>query len=264
VLHGSGYETPSWTSPLPGVRGGSTLAFEIDSRAFGEPRAVRVYLPARRRRRRRYPLLVVHDGSDYVRYAALDTVLDNLIDALEIQPLIVAMIDSPDRLVEYAADARHSVFLADELLPYLESELPLLKDPASRGLMGASFGGVAALAAAWENPGTFGRLLVQSGSFAFSDLGNRHARGPAFDPVVSFMNRFRREPGRPADRMFVSCGVYESLIYENRSLVPLLQQSGAEVRYTEARDGHNWENWRDRLREGLAWLFPGPLWMYYE
>ena len=35
--------------------------------------------------------------------------------------------------------------------------------------------------------------------------------------------------------------------------------TGMEVRYVEARDGHNWENWRDRLREGLSWLFPGPL-----
>ena len=38
----------------------------------------------------------------------------------------------------------------------------------------------------------------------------------------------------------------------------------ARVRYEEARDGHNWENWRDRLRSGLSWLFPGPLWMVYE
>ncbi len=36
------------------------------------------------------------------------------------------------------------------------------------------------------------------------------------------------------------------------------------VRYSESRDGHNWENWRDRLREGLSTLFPGPLWMVYE
>jgi len=27
-----------------------------------------------------------------------------------------------------------------------------------------------------------------------------------------------------------------------------------EARSVEARDGHNWENWRDRLREGLSWL----------
>ena len=36
-----------------------------------------------------------------------------------------------------------------------------------------------------------------------------------------------------------------------------LEAAGMEVLYTEARDGHNWENWRDRLREGLIFLFPG-------
>ena len=82
--------------------------------------------------------------------------------------------------------------------------------------------------------------------------------------MVEFMNRFREEPRRPAEKLFLSCGTYESLIYENRSLVPLLQEAGLEVRYREARDGHNWENWRDRLRAGLSWLFPGPLRLVYE
>jgi enterochelin esterase family protein len=130
--------------------------------------------------------------------------------------------------------------------------------------MGASLGAVASLAAAWKHPGFFGRLLLQSGSFAFTDIGKGWRKGQVFDRVTEFMNRFRRAPGRPAEWIFVSCGVYESLIYENRSLLPLLQAAGPEVKYVEARDGHNWENWRDRLREGLSWLFPGPLWTTYE
>jgi len=85
-----------------------------------------------------------------------------------------------------------------------------------------------------------------------------------FDPVVAFMNAFGDAPRPVAEKVFVSCGTYESLIYENRSLVPLLQSTGMDVRYVEARDGHNWENWRDRLRVGLSWLFPGPLRMVYE
>jgi enterochelin esterase family protein len=85
-----------------------------------------------------------------------------------------------------------------------------------------------------------------------------------FEPVVRFMNAFRARPGRPAERIYVSCGIYESLIYENRSLVPLLQAARIAVRFEEARDGHNWQNWRDRLRAGLTFLFPGPLWMVYE
>ena len=64
--------------------------------------------------------------------------------------------------------------------------------------------------------------------------------------------------------VFVSCGVYEPLIVRNRSMVPTFESAGMTVRYVEARDGHSWENWRDRLREGLSWIFPGPQKFFYE
>jgi enterochelin esterase family protein len=177
--------------------------------------------------------------------------------------MIVALTQSPDRLREYAGDDRHAKFLARDLLPFLTRNYPLIDEPRARGIMGASFGGVASLHAAWRYPGLFGNLLLQSGSYAFSDIG-RHQRGPVFDPVVRFMNEFREQPGSPAERIYISCGIYESLIYENRSLVPQLQAQRIDVRFEEARDAHNWENWRDRLRNGLSWLYPGPLWLVYE
>ncbi len=263
VCQAEGYRTPDWAVADPEARRGTIEEIAIPPGAFPEERRVRVYLPARFRRTRRYPLLLVHDGTDYLRYAALQEVLDNLVYRLEVAPLVAALLDPGDRLREYAADPAHARFVADEVVPALEARYPLNARPEARGLMGASFGAVAALHAAWLRPGTFGRLLLQSGSFAFSDIGG-HDRGAVFDPVVEFVNAFRREPGRPSERLFVSCGQYESLIYENRSIVPLLQASGMTVRYVEARDGHNWENWRDRLREGLSWLFPGPLWLVYE
>ncbi|HVS02981.1 MAG TPA: alpha/beta hydrolase-fold protein [Thermoanaerobaculia bacterium] len=263
VCQAAGYETPAWTLPDPEARPGEIVEMAVESRALGGRRRVGVYLPARLRPTRRYPLIVAHDGFDYLRYAALGTVLDNLIHRLEIPQVVVALTDSPGRLEEYAAQPGHARFVTEELVPKLERELPLRGGPSGRCLMGASFGAVASLATAWRYPGFYGRLLLQSGSFAFTDIGVTH-RGPAFEPVVEFVNAFRRAPGRCVERLFVSCGVYESLIYENRSLVPLLQRTGMEVRYVEARDGHNWENWRDRLREGLSWLFPGPLWMVYE
>jgi enterochelin esterase family protein len=263
VCYGEGYVTPEWTEADSDARPGTLEELVLPSRALGGSRSVRVYLPARFRRRRRYPLLVVHDGEDYLRFAELKVVLDNLIHRLEIPPMIVALTQAGDRTREYGADPRHGRFLAEELLPALGTQYPLLDTPRSRGLMGASFGAVAALHAAWRQPGVWGNLLVQSGSFVFSDIGD-HDRGPVFDPVVDFVNSFREEPTRPADKVFISCGIFEALIYENRSIVPLLQSTGMEVRYVEARDGHNWDNWRDRLREGLSWLFPGPLWMVYE
>jgi enterochelin esterase family protein len=221
-------------------------------------------LPARFRLTRQYPLLVVHDGSDYVRYAGLKVVLDNLMHRLEIPELIVALTDAPDRLREYAADESHARFLTEELVPHLQERFPLLDQPQARCLMGASFGAVASFSTAYAFPGFWGRLLLQSGSFAFTDIGKHNRRGPLFDRVVEFVNRYRAEPRVVSQKLFLSCGVYESLIYENRSMVPLLAETGMQVRFVEARDGHNWENWRDRLREGLSWLFPGPLLFVYE
>jgi enterochelin esterase-like enzyme len=263
VCYAADYQTPDWTAHDPEARAGTIEEHAVDSAAFGGTRDVRVYLPARVRVTRRYPLLVVHDGLDYVRFASLQTVLDNLIHRLEIPPMVVALTQSPDRRKEYMADAAHAAFVVEDLLPELEAEYPVARSADARGLVGASLGAVASLFTAWRYPGTFGRLLLQSGSFAFTDIG-RTGRGPLFEPVVQFVNAFRKNPGRPAEQLFVSCGMYESLIYENRSMVPFLQSTGMDVRYVEARDGHNWENWRDRLREGLSWLFPGPLWMIYE
>ena len=263
VVHAHGYEVPEWTRFDPESRAGTIEEHALDSAALGRRARVSVYLPARFRPRRRYPLLLVHDGGDYLAYSGLKTVLDNLIHRVEVSDLIVALTYPEDRLVEYADHEPHARFLTDELVPWLGQRWPLLDRPSARCLMGASFGAVASLSTAARYPGFYGRLLLQSGSFAFSDIGP-NARGPAFANIVGFVNAFRDRPAKVSERVFVSCGTYESLIYENRSLVPLLTSTGMEVRYVEARDGHNWENWRDRLRAGLTWLFPGPIGMIYE
>ncbi|MEO1267890.1 MAG: alpha/beta hydrolase-fold protein [Myxococcota bacterium] len=263
VAHGHGYTVPSWIHHDPKSAPGILDRLDVVSDELGH-RPITFYLPARFRRTRQYPLLIVHDGDDYLNYASLGNILDNLMARREIPDMIVAFTTSPDRLVEYANDERHARFLTEGLVPLLEARFPLRSEPQSRCLMGASFGAVAALSTAWRYPGFYGKLLLQSGSFAFTDIGDRNHRGPLFDKVVQFMNRFREQPAPISERVFVSCGMYESLIYENRSLIPLLANTGMDVRFREVRDGHNWENWRDRLREGLSWLFPGGFLMIYE
>jgi enterochelin esterase-like enzyme len=254
---------PEWTLADPDARAGTIDELMLQSRALDDSRPLQLYVPARFRATRRYPLLVIHDGVDYLNYANLRVVLDNLIHRLEIPPLLAVLTQSRDRLVEYAAHDAHAAFVANEIPALIEQQFLLFPARTGRALMGASFGAVASLHAAWRHPGAYGGLLLQSGSFAFSDIGH-HRRTAVFDPVARFVNEFRAAPGRPAELIYLSCGIYESLIYENRSLVPLLRDHGPEVRYEEVRDGHNWENWRDRLRSALTWLFPGPQWLVYE
>lgn len=264
VCYAHGYVVPDWTRFDAEARPGSLVDMVVPSRALRRDCPVTLYLPARFRRTTSYPLLIVHDGGDYLGYAAARTVLDNLIHRLDVAELVAAFVYPGDRLAEYANSAAHARFLTAELLPRLEAELPLSGSPAARCLMGASFGAVASLATAFRHPDVYGSLLLQSGSFVFTDIGSDHGGGPPFEPVVRFMNRYRAAPRRVADRMFVSCGVYEPLIVRNRSMVPVFEAAEMTVRYVETRDGHSWENWRDQLRDGLSWIFPGPQKFFYE
>jgi enterochelin esterase-like enzyme len=264
VCYASGHRIPAWTRPDPEARTGSLTDLVVPSRALRRDCRVTLYRPTRFRRTARYPLLIVHDGGDYLQYAAAKTVLDNLIHRLDVAEIIAAFVYPGDRLAEYANSAAHARYLTAELLPRLEAELPLAGRASGRCLMGASFGAVASLTTAYRYPEVYGSLLLQSGSFVFTDIGSDHGGGPPFDSVVRFMNRYRSAPRQVADRVFVSCGVYEPLIVPNRSMVPVFEAAGMTVRYVEARDGHSWENWRDRLQEGLSWIFPGPQKFFYE
>jgi enterochelin esterase-like enzyme len=257
-----GYEDPAWADPEELERRGELMEINVPSEVWGETRHVALYLPFEYRRTKSYPLLICHDGSDYLRFAAARNVLDRLIRRHEVAPLIVAFVNPGGaRNAEYAANPKQADFIVNDLLPFLTQRLG---EPSLTGLMGASFGAVSTLFTTWKHPGVFDRVLLQSGSFAFTDIG-QHDRGPLWDPVVDFVNQFRADPSCLRDaRTYMSCGCFESLIYYNRSLVPLMRRSGLSLRYVESLDGHNWISWRDRLRDGLTYLFPGHLWMYYE
>lgn len=259
-----GYREPRWVEAEPGVREGSLESFELESAVWGDTREIQVYLPSEYKPHKVYPLLICHDGADYLRFAGIKTVLDNLISRNEMHPTVVAFTSgSAQRNVEYGANPAQAAFLVDELLPALTQRYGVSEEPLGRALMGASFGGVSSLFTAWTRPGVFGRLFLQSGSLVFTDVGH-HGRGPLWDPVVDFVNAFRRDPARVDARVFLSCGTFESLIFYNRALAPLMRQSGLTVRFVESHDGHNWVAWRDRLRDGLSWTYPGHLWMTYE
>jgi enterochelin esterase-like enzyme len=258
VCFASGYITPDWTFPDNNAAPGELTELVVDSRALQRRCPVTMYLPARFRRTESYPLLVVHDGGEFLQYAAMKVVLDNLIHRREIAEPIVAFLHPNDRLVEYANSPQHARFLSHELLPRLEDEFPLVRNRWGRGLLGASFGAIASLSTAYRSPRRYGSLVLMSGSFVSAGAGTDHGGGPVFDPVVKFVNRYRERPRRVADRLFVSCGSYEPLIIPNRAIVPVFEAAGMDVRYVEARDGHTWENWRDRLRDALTWVSPGP------
>jgi enterochelin esterase-like enzyme len=258
VCSGPGYAVPDWATFRAETDPGQLVNLQVHSSAQGRDNRITVYLPARFETSMPHPLLVVHDGGDYLDYTSMKLVLDNLIHDKKLAKIIVAFTHPGERLTEYPDDPDHAQWITRELLPRLERDFPLLAEASGRCLMGTSFGAVAALSTAVRFPDVYGSLLLQSGSFLYSDPAVWHGEGATvFDPVVRFIDRYRAVPIRAADRAFISCGAYEHLVDANRAMLPVFRSTGMKINYVESRDGHSWESWRDQLGPGLCWLFPG-------
>jgi enterochelin esterase family protein len=257
VCRSHGYEVPPWALRDPEAQEGLQRSLTIPSRHLGRAVPVTLYLPHEfsMEPEHRYPLLIMHDGTDYLHYADAATVLDNLIHRGLTPEFVVAFCDPGDRLVEYANDERHARFVAEELVPYLEGHLPLIGNRHGRCLGGASFGAIATLSTAARFPDTFGRLLLQSGSFDGASPQGLARTDTLWRPVTDFVSGFVANPHRVTDRAFMSCGIFEPLICENRALRPILADTDTTVLMAEALDGHTWGCWRDNLGVGLPWLF---------
>ncbi|ASJ71066.1 alpha/beta hydrolase [Granulosicoccus antarcticus] len=248
-----GYSQPEWSKPQ-GAEAGTIIPFPVESTVFEQTRNEQIYLPAQHDPDTAYRLLVIHDGADFITYADLATSLDNLIASGTIPPVIVALVQTHDRLSEYARGHRHARYLVYDLLPQLESSFRLSERSEDRVLLGASLGAVVSLATIFRYPGVFGGAVLQSGSFILDEKKLEGRQHPVFERVARLVRAVRRSPGKPELRAFVSTGELEGLASENEALAKLLQEIGVSVLFKSAWDGHHWHNWRDQLRDGLVWV----------
>ncbi len=242
IVAGPGYQRPEWSLPNTQVTPGTITKIELQNTVFGHTRTVGLYRPSAGGTAVG-PLVVFHDGSDYVEFAALTTVLDNLIAAGDIPALAAALIDPGDRNVEYTGHDLHADHLVRDVLPAVEE----LIEPTRRVVMGASLGAVASLHAAWSHPGVFDAAVLQSGSFA-TGLGGRFRRGSIFKPVVEFLGRFHGESRPLPPSIYVSCGRFEGMLTENSALVDQLRSRHVDVQFDVTPDGHDWGAWRNRMK----------------
>jgi enterochelin esterase family protein len=257
VCRAFGYQRPAWSRPR-GAPKGRIVDLAVRSRVFGEVRGERVYLPPGYDPGASYPLIVIHDGYDFVTYADLAVSLDNLIEAGDIAPVIAALVQTRDRMGEYARGRRHARYLVGDLLPALESRFAVSREPQERVLLGASLGAVASLATAFRYPGVFGGLVLKSGSFIFDPRKLERRPHPVFHRIERLVRALHRVGDLPGTRAFISTGEFEGLADENRALASFLRNRGADVLFRAAWDGHHWHNWRDQLRDGLMWVLnPG-------
>jgi enterochelin esterase-like enzyme len=248
-----------WIVPRPEVPRGRITESPFRSERLGNERIVRVYTPpGYDPQGKPYGLLVVLDGRTYTSDVPGPTVLDNLLAAGRIPPLVAVFVANPSaeaRIREMSCHPPFAEFLAGELIPWVRHGYRVTDDPARTAIAGSSLGGLAAACAAVRHPEVFGNVLSLSGSFYWSPAGEAEpewlARQLAAGPKLPL--RFYLEAGLMEDKPRE--GV--SLLTANRHLRTVLQARGNAVEYREFNGGHSVLNWRGSFADGLLTLFSG-------
>jgi len=191
------------------------------------------------------PLLFIYDGSDYLRRARLNVIVDNLIAQKRIRPFAMAMVQNGGaaRTVEYSCGESTLGLLMECVLPLAKQLLDLepIKN-GNYGVMGASLGGSMALFTALRLPQVFRKVLSQSGAFI----------APDFQFVVVDLVRYAP---RPDIEIWMDAGRLEWLLEGNRQMNALLKEKQYRMEYREFSGGHNYTAWRDDVWHGLVNLY---------
>lgn len=270
---------------------GTLRIHDLESEIFGNMRKIRVWLPPgyseEGEGEETYPVLYLNDGQNLFDAETsvsgshewgVDETVAELIGRGEIQPLVVVGIDNagrrgrsreylpyPDEFLEPPEpDPKGTLyddFLAEDVLPFVESRYRVARDSRGRALGGSSYGALAALYVATVRPGLFSALLLESPSFYVD--GDRVLREA--DPERLGVERIYLgvgtneigEKGCPEDRPV------------NLEAVDGVRKAAALFRRAGLRDGeelevlvepcgeHGEKAWARRLPEALGFLF-GP------
>jgi enterochelin esterase family protein len=192
---------------------------------------------------RRAPLLVVHDGPEYVRRASLLRTLARLVEAKDAPPHRVALLVPDDRMEAYSASARYARDLVDAL-----GELE-----GKRVGVGSSLGALALLHAHRLEPRAFAGLFLQSGSYFRRRTDPQESAFKRFSRIDRFVGTVlnARDGARPVPTT-ITCGLDEENYANNAVLAQALATQGYSVDFHAARGGHDWPTWRRALELHLA------------
>jgi enterochelin esterase-like enzyme len=237
------YIVPPEISFYSNIAHGTIKDTTFHSSALGDTRSVKVYLPpAYSPQGNDYPVMLFHDGLEYISLANANNILDYLIAQHLIVPVIGIFVPPVDRTAEYAGNKidKFTSFIVDELMPVMEQKYRISMDPHQRAMAGASNGGNIALYIGAKYPGKFGKIAAQSSNVI-----------PAISGTLQSSSKLDLE-------FYLGIGNYdiEELIPLVNNLKNILEVKQYPYAFYTWNEGHSWGNWKGHLRLPLIQFFP--------
>jgi enterochelin esterase-like enzyme len=243
AIQGPEYRPSRYSQLTDDTADGRLDRHRLDSSWLQGIRRVSVYTP-RGQEGVALPLVLVHDGTAFLRVAGLDRVLEALLAEGRAGPARLAFIEPADRDSEYGFGDDYLRFTMDELLPFLDGHY---EGTGERVALGASLGGLMSARLGLLSPDEVQTVVTFSGAF----LGTPEDRDFYRSTRSWVLERVRQEPRLPLS-WYCDVGTIEWLTDVNRELAAELAAKAQRNRYQERNAGHNWVNWRNGLADGLA------------
>lgn len=209
--------------------------------AWATPK-VTVYLPAGYDPQRTYPSLYTADGSAWLSYIGLPTILDNLVAAKEIEPVIAVMIDADvDRSGWYNCNPAYLTYLT-RVVAFVDRQYPTRPGAKARVHAGTSAGGRAAAFVGFERPELFGNVGLLS---------------PSIGSEPSCLGRYLGDQTRPKSlRAWIASGTYERGIHQDsEALGAFFRRAGTPVEERTVHQGHSFGAWSEDAVDMLRYFF---------
>jgi enterochelin esterase-like enzyme len=237
-----------------------------------------IYVPAQYTPSSAACLMIFQDGHAFVNSNGdyrIPNVFDNLIYRREM-PVTIGVFINPghtptqpessstnwgdsinNRATEYnELNDRYAKLIVNELLPLIEKDYNISKNPDDRAIAGASSGAICAFTVAWQRPDQFHKVISTIGSFTnirgghvYPDLIRQSDRKPIRIFLQDGLNDNR---GRRRGGEYDSKWDWHA---QNIKMVATLTEKGYDVNYTWGVGTHSNKQGGAIMPEMLRWLW---------
>lgn len=220
---------------------GTIISADLPQPIRGYAYKYRVYLPPcfSAKSESRYPVLYLVPGRssspDTWFAAGLADVPDRMILSGEIPPLIIVTTENIEN--DPMAET-----IYNELIPFIESQYPIIDDRQYRAIAGGSLGGIAAYRLAFQYPNTFS----SAGIFGAGAISGEETHIHEWLSSMTDKNRVR---------VFMDTGDEDVLMFERAEVMKsMLDEAGIDNQLNTGHGGHNYAYWVSNFEMYLKWL----------
>lgn len=197
------------------------------------------------------PLVIFLDGQIWSRELSILPDLQHLTDLKKIRPaayIFIHSLNSQQRRQDYGCHDVFSQALVNELLEILLEQYSFIST-TNITLCGQSLGGLCALHSALLFPKVFTSLIVQSGSYWWSDFSNSALGRNHTGNFLELLNSSHPLP--KTTQIYISAGTYETDMRDDAHQLYQQLQSFNQVSFRTFSGGHDAVNWRADLLKAL-------------